>query len=102
MFSQGTHLQFTKGHQCLNQRSSSDSISVLVAVQGRELPGCRRTSLATFSAPILNVRPKNGALIVQWETGLSKQYTLLDEMGKVTSPIKEKLMGVLNRSFSSP
>lgn len=71
-------------------------------MQGRELPEGRRTSLATFSAPILNLRPKSGALIVQWETGPSKQYTLLDEMGNVTSPIKEELMGVLNRNFSSP
>ena len=38
---------------------------------------------------------------MQWETGLSKQWTILDEMGKVTYPVKEELVKILNRSSFS-
>lgn len=69
-------------------------------MQASELPGGERTTLVTVSAPILN-HIEAGASIVQWETGLSKQWTILDKMGKVTSPVKEELVKMVNRSSFS-
>lgn len=69
-------------------------------MQASELPGVKRTSLVTVFAPILN-HIGAGTSIVQWETGLSKQWTILDEMGKVTYPVKEELVKILNRSSFS-
>lgn len=69
-------------------------------MQASERPGGKRTSLVTVSAPILN-NIEAGTSIVQWETGLSKQWTILDETGKVTSPVKEELVKIFNRSSLS-